>query len=169
MAYLQKHSPQKVCAIKGQKQILILVLSSTIISPWVDYGQLHWIKVNLIRLQNYELPRIQFRSWITCNALQIQNGATSDTSEESCTISRRTLRFQPLLSVVDLFWGETGVNKCDWMRTDWNSFTEDQIDTSQTLSCELHINHYWGWCSWERGTHGRNEMHCGMYTNEQLQ
>lgn len=35
--------------------------------------------------------------------LQIQNGVTSDTSEESCTISSRILCFEPLRSVVDLF------------------------------------------------------------------
>lgn len=47
-------------------------------------------------------------------------------------VKKAALFLEEYFAIVDLFWGETGVNKCDWMRTDWNSFTEDQIDTFQT-------------------------------------
>jgi len=40
---------------------------------------------------------------LLCFPLQIQNGVASDTSEESFTISRRILHFEPLRLVVDLF------------------------------------------------------------------
>lgn len=146
---------------------------NTLINPWVDYtvyGQLHRIKGNHIWLQN-EMPQIQFRSWIMWITLSIKNGAMSDMSEESCTISSSRLHFQSLLSVIDLFWGETGMNKRDWMRTNWNSFTEDQIDTSQTLSSETHINPSLLWLMFmrEKGTHERAEICSVGYTSEQLQ